>query len=81
MNQNYIKIRFLLDTADWHGFPSERLWAEPIWDGTKKIFRLMNSPFYARGVSFLDIVDVVPAADGSGLVYAGTIEKSGHSTV
>jgi hypothetical protein len=81
MNKNYIKVRFLLDPADWHGASSELLWTEPIWGGTKKIFRLMNSPFYARGVSFLDIVDVVPASDGAGLDYAATIEKSGHSTI
>jgi hypothetical protein len=41
----------------------------------------MNSPFYARGVSYLDVVDVILAPDKLGLDYAGTLEKSGHSTI
>ena len=39
----------------------------------------MNHPFYARGVSLLDVVDVDPAPDGLGLDYTETIERSGHS--
>jgi hypothetical protein len=81
MNENYMKLRFLLDPADWHGSSAETLWIEPLWDGTMKVFRLMNSPFHARGVSYLDIVRAMPAPDGYGIDYAGTVEKSGHSTI
>ena len=81
MNENYIKLRFHLDPADWHGSSAELLWTEPLWGGTMKVFRLMNSPFYARGVSYLDIVRALPAPDGYGIDYAGTVEKSGHSTI
>lgn len=81
MNENYIKLRFLLDPADWHGSSTELLWTEPLWGGTTKVFRLMNSPFFARGVSYLDIVRAMPAPDGYGIDYAGTVEKSGHSTI
>jgi hypothetical protein len=81
MDENYIKLRFFLDPADWHGSSAELLWTEPIWGGTTKVFRLMNSPFFARGVSYLDVVRAIPAPDGLGLDYAGTIEKSGHSTI
>jgi hypothetical protein len=81
MNENYMKVRFELDPEDWHGSSAETLWAETIWLGTKKALRLMNSPFYARGVSYLDVVDVILAPDRLGLDYAGTLEKSGHSTI
>jgi Domain of unknown function (DUF4265) len=81
MNENYMKLRFLLDPEDWHGASAELLWIEPLWGGTMKVFRLMNSPFYARGVSYLDIVRAVPAPDGYGIDYAGIVEKSGHSTI
>jgi hypothetical protein len=81
MNENHMKVRFELDPADWHGSSAETLWAETVWVGTKKALRLMNSPFYARGVSYLDVVDVILASDKLGLDYAGTLEKSGHSTI
>ena len=79
--EDYIKVRFLLDPADWHAATAERVWAEPIWAGGRKVFRLMNHPFYMHGVSFLDVVDAVRAPDGLGLDYAATIERSGHSNI
>jgi hypothetical protein len=81
MNENYMKVRFLLNPEDWHGSSAELLWAETIRLGTKNVLRLMNSPFYARGISYLDVVDVILAPDKLGLDYAGTLEKSGHSTI
>jgi hypothetical protein len=81
MNEDYMKVRFLLDPEDGQDSSPETLWAETVWLGTKKALRLMNSPFYARGVSYLDVVDVILAPDKLGLDYAGTLEKSGHSTI
>lgn len=81
MAQEYAKIRFLLDPTDWHRSSAETVWAEPFSDGRRRGFKLLNSPFYARGVSYLDIVDVTLAPDKSALEYAGTIEKSGHSNI
>lgn len=81
MPDNYTKIRFNLNPEDWHGAPAELLWAEPIGPKGSRVFRLMNSPYYARGVSYLDIVRAEEAPDGLGLDYAGTVESSGHSTV
>jgi hypothetical protein len=75
------KIRFNLDPNDWHSATAERIWAEPVGEDIEHAFRLMNSPFYARGVSFLDIVRAEEAHDGTGLEYAGTIRRSGHSTI
>jgi Domain of unknown function (DUF4265) len=76
------RIYFELDPLDWHGAGSEGIWAEPVKESTSSsIYRLLNSPFYARGVSYLDIVRAVPRADeGVGLQFAEVIEHSGHST-
>ncbi len=75
------RIYFELDPHDWHGGGFEGLWAEPIEDSTPGIYRLLNSPFYARGVSYLDIVRAVPRTDGgAGLAFAGIVDHGGHST-
>jgi hypothetical protein len=55
----------------------ETLWAERV--GTDQ-FRLENSPFWAYGVSWLDIVAAQPDSRGM-LVMTGVVEKSGHRTV
>ena len=72
-------VYFELDSTDWHGRSNEGLWAEPV--GTTALtYRLMNSPFFAHGVSFLDIVRAVPLLHSRGLKFAGVVEHSGHST-
>jgi hypothetical protein len=64
------KIRFRLDPNDWHGRPSETLWAEAVSGATAgSAFRLRNSPMFACGVSFLDIVRAARSADGEGLEF------------
>ena len=74
-----IKVFFTLDAGDWHGFVTESLWARPI-AGTPDtlLLELQNTPFYARNVSYLDVVRAVEA-DGVS-AYAGTVRESGHST-
>ena len=50
-------VTFNLDPDDWHGRPSEGLRAEPVsgaMAGTA--FRLQSSPFFAKGVNYLDVV-------------------------
>jgi len=81
MKDKRVKIRFALDPSEWHATPAERMWAEPVAGDERQAFRLLNSPFYARGVSYLDVVQAVPEEDGLGLEYAGTLQNSGHSTI
>jgi hypothetical protein len=81
MFENYEKMLFRLNPQDWHRMTGERIWAEPVGNGNTNIYRLHNSPFYAHGVSYLDVVRGIPEEDGEGLEYGGTIEKSGHSTI
>jgi hypothetical protein len=70
-----VKIRFKLDPENQQGHEVENLWAEPLADGT---FRILNSPFFAFGVSFQDIVKA--ATDDNVLQFIGIARRGGHST-
>lgn len=71
-----VKINFPLPEEDHaHGVVAENLWAKPLSEG---IYRIENTPFYAYGVSYQD---VVAAEENNGkLVYRGVESRSGHST-
>jgi hypothetical protein len=56
MSEPLVRVRFDLDSSDWHGHGGETLWAEPVIGTEWTKFRIMNSPFFVRGVSFLDVV-------------------------
>ena len=55
----------------------ETLWADDLGNGC---YRLDNTPWYAYGISWRDIVEAKPAADGQ-LQFQRIIEKSGHRTI
>jgi hypothetical protein len=55
----------------------ETLWAEP---AGPDLYRLENLPFWAYGVSWLDVVEAHPDPDGM-LRMQRVVEKSGHRTV
>lgn len=79
MTSDHVKICFTLDPSDWHGAPSETLWAKPIHDAAApSAFELDNTPFHAMGVSYPDVVRAV-MRDGM-LEFAGVIAHGGHST-
>ncbi|HMA96098.1 MAG TPA: DUF4265 domain-containing protein [Polyangiaceae bacterium] len=69
------KVTFVLDPDAWHGSSTESLWATEIGPGQ---YRLENSPFYAVGVSFDDIVLARPQ-EGR-LQFVEPIKRGGHST-
>lgn len=82
MLDSKIRIYFELDPEEWHGGGTEGIWAEPV-EGSESgdVYRLLNSPFYAIGVSYLDIVRAVQRTDGEpGLQFLSVIDTSGHST-
>ena len=80
MTSDLVKVRFDLDPADWHRTPSESLWAKPLGsDMQPGAYELENTPFFAKGVSFLDIIRAAPDAHG-GLTYRGVVAHSGRST-
>ncbi len=55
----------------------ETLWAERVGPDQ---YSLDNSPFWAYGVSWLDVVEAQPDADGV-LTFVCVVRKSGHRTI
>jgi hypothetical protein len=76
-----VKVMFELDPEDWHGCPAETLWAELADRSDGGRFRLLNSPFYARGINHQDVVEAT-FVEGSHLVFLfkRVAERGGHST-
>jgi hypothetical protein len=74
-----VKVHFKLDSADWHGCPSETLWAKPLMGiGAPTAFELENSPFYCKGVSYRDVISVVKRDNQ--YEFSAVIARGGHST-
>ena len=55
MTEQLVRVHFDLDSSDWHGHGGESLWAAPVVGTDWRNFRIMNSPFFVRGVSFQDV--------------------------
>jgi hypothetical protein len=53
-----VKVLFELESGDWHGHGDETLWAELVGSSDGRAFRLLNSPFFARG-DLDDVVDIL----------------------
>jgi Domain of unknown function (DUF4265) len=69
------KLTLPLNAKSWHGFGSEIVWAQGLPDRT---LLLRNSPFFAKGLSNLDVVDA--KVDNNELFFTGVRSKGGHST-
>ncbi|WP_431204335.1 DUF4265 domain-containing protein [Bradyrhizobium betae] len=80
MTRDKVRILFELDPNDWHGGGSESMWAEPLFYNDRLVFKINNSPFCAREVSFGDIVAASPTKNRSVYEFAEVIKRSGHST-
>jgi uncharacterized protein DUF4265 len=70
-----VKIVVPFEADAWHSFSAETLWAADLGEGT---YELRNTPFFATGLAFRDVVRARPA-DGR-LVLVQTVRRSGHST-
>ena len=80
MNRRLIKIEFTLDPSDWHGYQNETLWASQLDTHKDAILcELQNSPFYAKGVSYLDII-LARIPSGGICQFVEKKQSSGHST-
>jgi hypothetical protein len=77
MSDALTKVRIDVSPADWHSAAAETLWAMPL--GANQ-FRLENSPFYAKGYSYLDVVYAEMIQDEGIPVVRHVVRKSGHST-
>ncbi len=56
----------------------ETPWAELL---SENEYRLENSPFWAYGVSYNDVIAAHPREDGSLPVFTSVVRKGGHRTV
>jgi hypothetical protein len=80
MAEQLVKVHFELDPKDSHGHGGEFLWAAPTGSPTGDEFELRNSPFYAKGVSFKDVVKASPSGDARVFEFERVVKRSGHST-
>lgn len=80
MATQLVKVRFALDPKDWHGHAGEFMWASPTGASADNEFELENSPFYAKDVSYKDVVKAAPSGDGRTYEFQEVIRRSGHST-
>jgi Domain of unknown function (DUF4265) len=70
-----VKIKVPLERDNFAGADSESFWAEPAGDG---LYKLRNVPFYAKGLSYDDLVEV--QSDGADLIFKRVVKHNGHST-
>jgi len=79
LGEGLAKVQFSI-RQDEDGYPpisAETLWARRTKDG---YYELDNSPFYAFGVSWKDVVDVEEMPDAT-LQFKRVVKQSGHSTI
>src|SRR6476646_8922400 len=75
MAENMVKVTIPLPADNLAGAASESVWTQPQGDG---IYRIKNVPFYAKGISFDDLVKAEEQEDV--LMFKGVVRPSGHST-
>lgn len=69
--KDLVKISVTVPPEEWHGHGREARWAEAL--GGQR-YRLQNIPFFAYGLSLLDVIQINAAE------AVQTIEEAGHST-
>jgi hypothetical protein len=79
--QRLVKVRFELDSSDWHGSPAETLWAAFIsTEPDCRELRLENSPFHATGIAYRDIVKARATESPTVYEFEEVVARGGHST-
>ena len=81
-NEALLKIDVELDPTEWHGHACELLWAEPRTapGDVGKVLKLVNTPYFAKKLSWGDIVQVQLSCDDNRYKIGRVLERSGHST-
>ncbi|MBY0318082.1 MAG: DUF4265 domain-containing protein [Reyranella sp.] len=81
MAARLVKIIFELNSQDWHGHGSETLWAVPVSAAADDAhFRIENSPFFATGIGYLDVIKAQPTEDPTIHRFEEIVTRGGHST-
>lgn len=73
--KNLVKVGFKLPKSDWHPHTVEWVWAESLGNN---LYRLRNTPFYAYGYSFLDVVKGIQ--ENNAIYVHKSHKPSQHST-
>jgi len=73
MDKNMVKIRLADDDGN-----VETVWATSLGGD---IYRIDNTPWYAYGISWNDIVEAKAPSPPEGLAFTRVVQKSGHRTV
>ena len=75
-----MRISFPTDPRGLGAGSPERLWAKRL-PGERAYFEIHNSPFFAKGVSYMDVVEAIEDPHDAGeFEYQRTLSASGHST-
>ena len=69
------KVAFPIEVGE---ATTETLWALNLGEGR---YQLDNTPWFAYGVSWQDVVEAVPEAEGGFPVFRRVVQKSGHRTL
>ncbi|HEU5458159.1 MAG TPA: DUF4265 domain-containing protein [Terracidiphilus sp.] len=75
--EDLVKVHFELAEPEM-GVSGESLWAAPV--GTN-LYELRNSPWHARTVNWLDVVEAAPKAEDQWPEFIRVHKRSGHRTV
>ena len=72
-----VKVHFDLPEPDM-GISGESLWAAPVG---ANLCELRNSPWHARNVNWLDVVEAVPRNEDEWPEFVKVHKRSGHRTI
>jgi hypothetical protein len=75
--EELVKVHFDLPETEM-GVSGESLWAAEVG---LNLYELRNSPWHARQVNWLDIVEAVPAKNGEWPEYVRVYKRGGHRTI
>jgi len=75
--ETLVKVHFDLQEPEM-GVGGESLWAAPVGPN---LYELRNSPWHARNVNWLDVVEAVPKAEDQLPEFVRVHKRSGHRTI
>lgn len=77
IEESLVKVHFDLPEPEM-GVGGESLWAESVGPN---LYELQNSPWHARTVNWLDVVEAVSEAEGQIPEFVRVHKRSGHRTI
>lgn len=75
--EELVKVVFDLPEPDM-GVSGESLWAAPVGEN---LYELRNSPWHARNVNWLDVVEALPESEDQWPKFTRVHKRSGHKTI